>query len=43
MQNAPNVASPEDMADAIGLLSERDARWITEQVASMKGGALKMG
>jgi len=43
MQNAPSVASPEDMADAVGLLSKRDARWITGQVASVKGGALKIG
>lgn len=38
----PRVAEPEDVADAVGLLCSRDARWITGGVVGVDGGGVKI-
>jgi NAD(P)-dependent dehydrogenase (short-subunit alcohol dehydrogenase family) len=41
-QAIPRVAEPEDVADVVGLLCSRDARWITGSVVSADGGGIKI-
>lgn len=43
LQSMPNMGEPEDVADAIGLLCRKDARWITGTVVSASGGGIKIG
>ncbi|KAE9377668.1 NAD(P)-binding protein [Stipitochalara longipes BDJ] len=43
LQSSPKFAQPEDVADVVGLLSSRDARWITGSVVSASGGGIKIG
>ena len=38
----PRVSQPEDIADAVGLLCSRDARWITGSLVSADGGSIKI-
>jgi len=43
LQSLPRFGQPEDVADVIGLLCSRDARWITGCVISASGGGIKIG
>ncbi|RDW68294.1 hypothetical protein BP5796_08951 [Coleophoma crateriformis] len=43
LQSRPQFGQPEDVADAVGLLCSRDARWITGCVISASGGGIKIG
>ncbi|RDW64987.1 hypothetical protein BP6252_10638 [Coleophoma cylindrospora] len=43
LQSCPQFGQPEDVADAVGLLCSRDARWITGCVISASGGGIKIG
>jgi 3-oxoacyl-[acyl-carrier protein] reductase len=43
LQSLPRFGQPEDVADAVGLLCSRDARWITGSVISASGGGIKIG
>jgi 3-oxoacyl-[acyl-carrier protein] reductase len=42
-QCLPRFGQPEDVADVVGLLCSRDARWITGTVVSASGGGIKIG
>jgi 3-oxoacyl-[acyl-carrier protein] reductase len=42
MQSIPRAAEPEDVADVIGMLCSRDARWITGAVVPANGGIYKI-
>ncbi|KAM0421288.1 hypothetical protein ACHAPT_011010 [Fusarium lateritium] len=42
-QSIPRFGQPEDVADAVGLLCGKDARWITGCVVSASGGGIKIG
>jgi NAD(P)-dependent dehydrogenase (short-subunit alcohol dehydrogenase family) len=42
-QCLPRLGQPEDIADVVGLLCGRDARWITGSVISASGGGIKLG
>ena len=39
-QAIPRLASPEDVADVVGLLCSREARWITGSKVSANGGSI---
>lgn len=43
LQSSPKFGQPEDVADAVGMLCSRDARWITGTVISASGGGIKIG
>ncbi|KAF6839434.1 3-oxoacyl-(acyl-carrier-protein) reductase [Colletotrichum plurivorum] len=43
MQAIPRFGQPEDVADVVGMLCGRDARWITGTVVSASGGGIKIG
>ncbi|OCK74058.1 NAD(P)-binding protein [Lepidopterella palustris CBS 459.81] len=43
LQCLPRFGQPEDVADVVGLLCSRDARWITGCVVSASGGGIKIG
>jgi len=43
LQSIPKFGNPEDVADVVGLLCSRDARWITGSVVSASGGGIKIG
>jgi 3-oxoacyl-[acyl-carrier protein] reductase len=43
LQSLPQFGTPEDVADVVGLLCSRDARWITGCVISASGGGIKIG
>lgn len=43
LQSLPRFGQPEDVADVVGLLCSRDARWITGCVISASGGGIKIG
>lgn len=43
LQSIPKFGQPEDVADVVGLLCGRDARWITGSVVSASGGGIKIG
>ncbi|KAF2424846.1 NAD(P)-binding protein [Tothia fuscella] len=43
LQSMPGLGEPEDVADVVGLLCSRDARWITGCVVSASGGGIKIG
>jgi NAD(P)-dependent dehydrogenase (short-subunit alcohol dehydrogenase family) len=43
LQSSPRFGQPEDVADVVGLLCSRDARWITGCVISASGGGIKIG
>jgi hypothetical protein len=43
LQSIPKFGQPEDVADVVGLLCSRDARWITGSVISASGGGIKIG
>ncbi|CAG8970950.1 hypothetical protein HYALB_00000931 [Hymenoscyphus albidus] len=43
LQSSPRFGQPEDVADVVGMLCSRDARWITGQVISASGGGVKIG
>jgi 3-oxoacyl-[acyl-carrier protein] reductase len=43
LQSLPRFGQPEDVADVVGLLCSRDARWITGTVVSASGGGIKIG
>jgi NAD(P)-dependent dehydrogenase (short-subunit alcohol dehydrogenase family) len=42
-QSIPRFGQAEDVADVVGLLCGRDARWITGCVISASGGGIKIG
>jgi 3-oxoacyl-[acyl-carrier protein] reductase len=42
LQSMPQFGRPEDVADVVGLLCSRDARWITGCVVSASGGGIKI-
>jgi len=42
LQCLPRFGQPEDVADVVGLLCGRDARWITGCVVSASGGGIKI-
>lgn len=42
-QSIPRFGQSEDVADIVGLLCGRDARWITGCVISASGGGIKIG
>lgn len=41
-QAVPRVGEPEDIADVVGLLCSKEARWITGSVVSADGGCVKI-
>ena len=43
LQSSPKFGQPEDVADVVGMLCSRDARWITGTVVSASGGGIKIG
>ncbi|CZR57816.1 related to 3-oxoacyl-[acyl-carrier-protein] reductase [Phialocephala subalpina] len=43
LQSIARMGQPEDVADVVGLLCSRDARWITGSVVSASGGGIKIG
>lgn len=43
LQSIPRFGQPEDIADVVGFLCHRDARWITGSVISASGGGIKIG
>lgn len=43
LQSLPQFGQPEDVANAVGLLCSRDAKWITGCVISASGGGIKIG
>jgi NAD(P)-dependent dehydrogenase (short-subunit alcohol dehydrogenase family) len=43
LQSLPRFGQPEDVADVVGLLCSREARWITGGVISASGGGIKIG
>jgi NAD(P)-dependent dehydrogenase (short-subunit alcohol dehydrogenase family) len=43
LQSIPKFGQPEDVADVVGMLCSRDARWITGCVISASGGGIKIG
>lgn len=43
LQSIPKFGQAEDVADVVGLLCSRDARWITGCVISASGGGIKIG
>lgn len=43
LQSIPRFGQPEDVADVVGLLCSREARWITGTVVSASGGGIKIG
>ena len=43
LQSLPHFGQPNDVADVVGLLCSRDARWITGSVISASGGGIKIG
>lgn len=43
LQSIPKFGQPQDVADVVGLLCSRDARWITGCVISASGGGIKIG
>ncbi|CZT03997.1 hypothetical protein WAI453_011069 [Rhynchosporium graminicola] len=43
LQSSPEFGQPEDVADVVGMLCSRDARWITGTVISASGGGIKIG
>jgi len=43
LQSMPRIGQPQDVADVVGLLCTRDARWITGSVISASGGGIKIG
>ncbi|KAK4113372.1 NAD(P)-binding protein [Canariomyces notabilis] len=43
VQSIPRFGQAEDVADVVGLLCGRDARWITGCVISASGGGIKIG
>jgi 3-oxoacyl-[acyl-carrier protein] reductase len=42
-QNIPQFAQPNDVANVIGMLCSRDARWITGSVVCANGGSVNIG
>lgn len=42
-QSLPRLAEPEDVADVVGFLCAREARWVTGSVVSASGGGVKIG
>ncbi|TVY83181.1 3-oxoacyl-[acyl-carrier-protein] reductase FabG [Lachnellula suecica] len=43
LQSLPRLGQPEEVADVVGILVSRDARWISGTVVSASGGGLKIG
>ena len=43
LQSSPKFGQPEDVADVVGMLCSRDARWITGTVVYASGGGIKIG
>lgn len=43
LQSMPRMGQPDDVADVVGLLCSREARWITGTVVSASGGGVKIG
>ena len=43
LQSSPKFGQPEDVADVVGMLCSRDARWIAGTVVSASGGGVKIG
>ena len=41
-QSIPRMAQPQDIADVVGLLCSREARWITGSKVCADGGAVKI-
>lgn len=41
-QCIPGMAQPEDVADVIGMLCSREARWITASKVCADGGSVKI-
>ena len=41
-QSLPRLGQPEDVADVVGLLCSREARWITGSKVSANGGSVKI-
>ena len=42
LQSSPKFGQPEDVADVVGMLCSRDARWITAVVVTKLGGDLPL-
>jgi len=43
LQSLPRFGQPNEVADVVGLLCSRNARWITGSVISASGGGIKIG
>jgi 3-oxoacyl-[acyl-carrier protein] reductase len=43
LQSIPEFGQPEGVADVVGPLCSRDARWVTGCVVSASGGGIKIG
>jgi len=43
LQSIPRMGQPDEVADVVGMLCRRDARWITGSVVSASGGGIKIG
>lgn len=43
LQSMERMGRPEEVADVVGMMCGRDARWITGSVVSASGGGLKIG
>lgn len=43
LQSIPRFGQPSEVADVVGMLCGRDARWITGSVISASGGGIKIG
>lgn len=41
-QSLPRLGQPEDVADVVGLLCSKEARWITGSKVSANGGSIKI-
>lgn len=42
-QSLPRLAEPDDVADVVGFLCSKQARWITGSVIPANGGGCKIG
>lgn len=42
LQAVPRIGEPEDVADVVGLLCSKEARWVTGSVVSADGGGMKI-
>jgi 3-oxoacyl-[acyl-carrier protein] reductase len=43
LQSIPRFGQPDDVADVVSMLCNREARWITGSVISASGGGIKIG